>query len=258
MLLRLAISFVFSIFLFGQYVFAQKGNLTISPEIGAQVPLAKVSVNGFTKGTLKNNVIWVVPSYGVSLSYQFSYNTSLNLRFLNGQAGYYVGVVHEKPCVNGYNGVYGDRWKGSSFNERRIVLTVEKKLSKANVKKRFATYVSVQAGMGIDFRSRESDSSKIFMPSTNLCGEEYYLDANNFNKQKLGFVLPLQLNLVSAFKGKDRLRLSLFYHIGLTEHYSTHVDYVTPDYTERSTFKIMGTSLGMVLSYPIVILRKKQ
>ncbi len=172
MQLKLATGFVVSIFLLGLSLYGQKGKLTVNPEIGFQIPFAKNTVNGFTKGTLHNNVIWVVPSYGISVGYHLNNSTNLNLRFLNGQAGYNMGVVHEKPCGNGYNGIYGDRWTGSSFNERRVVVSIEKKLTQVKMQKRFSTYFSLQSGIGIDFRSKEWDSSKVFMPSTNLCGEE--------------------------------------------------------------------------------------
>ncbi len=255
MVLKIIINISALVFLFGQMVFAQKGTLTVNPELGFQIPLAKNTINGYTKGSLKNNDIWVVPSYGIGLAYHANNKTSFLLRFLNGQAGYSMGVVHKKPCENGYNGVYGDRWTASSFNERRLILAVEKQISELDKAKNFSIYFSIQSGIGIDFRSKESDSSKSYLPSTNLCGEEYYLDANNFNKAKIGLVLPLQINIVSAYRGKDRLRLSVFYHLGLTNHYETNVDYISPNYTERASFKIKGSSFGVVASYPIVILR---
>jgi hypothetical protein len=243
--------------LLGHFSFAQEGALTISPELGVQTPFSKKVYDGFSFGELQNNEVWVVASYGLKLSYHLNDKTILNFRFLNGQAGYSMGVVHKQACNNGYNGSYGDRWKSSSFNERRFTLTFEKKL-KGYQDQNFYLNFSAEAGVGIDFRSHESDSARIIMPALNRCGEEYYLDDINYNRKKIGLIVPMQVNIISHFKRKERLRLSIFYHIGITEHFRTDVRYVTRSYIEKSTFSVRGTSMGLILSYPIVLIRGKK
>lgn len=252
------INFIVSFFLFVPALQAQKGTLSIVPELGFQIPFAKNSFIGYTKGTLINNDIWAVPGYGVSISYQLKNNSYILLRFLNGQAGYAMGVKSNIPCENGYNGSYSDRYQASSYNEKRFILGIELPISKSNKSKNFSLSTSFQTGIGLDFKSSEIDSGKIFFPGTNRCGEEFYLRDSIYNRFKMGFILPFQINLIANHKYKRRLQLSMFFHLGLSKHYNVDIDYVTQSYVEKATFIVRGTSFGLVLSYPINVFRFKK
>jgi hypothetical protein len=242
---------IFWMFLSVSSAKAQKGTISIIPELGVQRPFAKNIKNGFTRGNLVNNRHWYVASYGISASYQLNEKSSMLLRFLNGQAGYSMGVIHNVP---GYTGSYSDRFKASSYNEKRLILSCQTLLRIPAQSKQFKIATALQYGIGMDFRSNENENGIIIFPGVNPWGEEFYLRDSVYNKSSLGLIFPLQLDLIMMSHSKKRLQLSIFFHLGLSKHYNVDVDYVTRAYEEKTTFVVRGTSLGMCLSYPLNIL----
>jgi len=262
MLSNLVIRFVVLFFcnVFVHYSTAQTRSFNIRPGLGMQMPLANNTINDLTKAELVNNKPWLVLGYSIQLEYITKKENSVFISYGNGDAGYSMGVIHNKAC-NNYNGPYSDRFKASSANEKRLLIGYTKLLSKRTENlKPFAFKTSVSFGLGLDFNSSEDlNGSQIIFPGINRCGEEFVLQNLIFDREAIGLILPIQVNFNSRIYKKKFISLSLFYHIGLTRHYYADVDYVTPSYTEKTRFLIRGSTLGFKLSYPIklITLNKK-
>jgi hypothetical protein len=241
-----------AIFLSVSEIRAQIRHIYISPLLGAQTPLSKVVNNGFTKGTLVNNRLWPILTYGIEAKYELGHNCYIIISFLNGQSGYSMGIKSNKKCGNGYSGIYSDNYTASSYNDKRLLFRSEVPLS--IIKKGASVSSSFSYGIGIDFRSNETDQGIFSLTGINRCGEDFYLEKVIHKRKKTGLVLPLQLN----FELQKKLILSFFYHYGLTKHFDFDILYVTDSYIEKSAFKNKGTSYGVSLGYSIKICRGKK
>lgn len=243
---------------FAHTICAQKRTLYIRPDLGIEMPLAKNTLNNLQNAALVNNDPWLVLKYSLSLEWM-SKKGGFYISYGNGQAGFSMGVRHTISC-SGYNGSYGNRYTAESANDKRLSIgTIFSLSSKEKIYKAISFEASIQAGFGVDFRSNEDlNAGQIIFPSINRCGEEYYLKDTVYARKNIGFVLPLQVNLNSFLYKKPSFSLSVFYNLGLSKHYLADVDYVTNSYTDKTSFKIKGTSLGIKLSYPIKIAGQKR
>jgi hypothetical protein len=245
------IIFILSI---GLSCLAQK-KLFIRPALGLHTPFSKVETNGYKPFvTLINNSIWLTLNYEIGLEYKFDPRWTLLISYGNGRSGVSMGVLHTEPCIPGGsppNPRGSDLYHAEAFNDRRLLFQTRYILSSSDKKK--AGEFSIQAGLGIDFKSNENDSSVVYFIGTNQCGEDFSLEPFILShRKKMGLVLPLQINF--DWSG---LMLSVFYHQGITTHFIKEIDYVTNNYTDKSFFKVRGTSMGFKLSYPIRVLKKK-
>lgn len=237
---------------------AQQGAITLRPALGLQSPLSKEIYNGFTKGKIKNNSFEEEVYYGLGVEYELKNNRKISLTLMNGNSGYSLKLT-PLPCNNGYSGAYRAKEKKSAyFNNPRVVFGYQVPVFRQNISNGVA--ISVKAGLGVDFKSREDSDSKLIFPGINLCGETYYLIDSVFHRKNISYVLPLEVNFDWIHKKKKRMRLSLFMNQGLSKSVFFDIYYVnvTLGNRELATVYSRGSSYGMSISYPIRVYRLKK
>lgn len=248
------------ILLSGLTVSAQKA-ISIRPALGLHSPLSGLIRNNYKDFvTLKNNnQIWLTPEYEIGVELKLNKKISLIATYSNGNAGTVMGVQHTKPCIAGGPPprVRGDDYSlASGYNNRRLLFSIRALPGKNNKLKHMRN--SIEIGLGIDFPSNENDSSKLIIPSTNQCGEVFYLDDLIIGHRSGGYILPLQFNTEwMTHKKTPSVMFSIFYHMGLIREFLQEIDYVTDTYRDRALFSVRGTSWGFKLSVPIIIWKQK-
>jgi len=221
------------------------------------MPFAKNVINELRSAKLVNNSIWFTAGYGISLEWVRENKIGFFVSYGNGDAGYSMGVIHKKKC-NNYNSFYSDEFTAGTANEKRLITGIIFQTSTGKKNKTFYIKTSIQPGLGIDFNSNEDlNSGRFQIIRINRCGEEYYLKDTAYDRRKIGLVLPVQINFNSFFHKKPSFTISLFYHVGLSRHYTVDIDYTTSSYIDKTRFLIKGSSLGFRLSYPIRLIQLK-
>lgn len=240
-----------------QHLTAQK-TIYIRPDLGLESPLSKVKSNGYKPFvTLKNNArLYLTLKYELAVEFVYNSEFTFSVGLTNGKAGYAMGVIHTKPCVEGGPApiVRGsDAFRSGVYNNRRFLFTVRYYPKKWLSKK---LNPSFESGIGFDLKSIESDTSGRFkFPGPNQCNEIFDLEDQPAAGRKPGLIIPLQFN-IEPF-GKQKLMVSVFFHQGIFTQFVRQIDYVTDTYRDKSFFKIKGTSYGFKLSYPIRVSKKK-
>lgn len=237
---------------------AQKA-IYIRPSLGMHSPLSKLTYNGYKPfvSLYNNKKLGLTLKYELGVEYVLAPARILIINFSNGNAGFGMGVKHTRPCMPGGpppNPRGSDEFIASGYNNKRIITAFRIYPKKINYKK--SIQWSIETGVGIDFKSSESDTSgRLILIGPNQCGELFYLEDQPRINRKTGLILPIQVNV--ELIGRQRLMISVFYHQGLTKQYIQQIDYITPSYTDKSLFKVKGTSFGFKVSYAIRVWKQK-
>lgn len=248
------IIFLSFFFLFANICYSQKGNFYITPILGAQMSLSRVTLNNYTKGILQNNVLDGDALYGIQVEKQLKNGNFIFLGYQNGKAGYSV-KVDSKPCAN-YSGPISIDGRSSAYNNKRISLGYQlglnnkRELTQTNffVKKRLIF------SLAIDVKGSENDTSGIIrgFSGPNRCGEIFFTEEPVIPTRKpLSIALPLGINFELMKGQKRRLGLSIIYTQGLTTNTLYQLDYVTATYRDIAKIKSKGSGIAIGLYYPI-------
>jgi hypothetical protein len=241
-------------FLFASNVYSQKGRVFVTPMVGIQMPLSKVSYNGYTKGLLTNNRLEADALYGIKLETTLKNKNIIFLSYQNGMAGYSV-KTDSRPCI-GYNGDFSILGKASAFNNKRLTMGYQLVLKRKEDKPKTNFYIQkrIVLGIAMDFKGNENDTNgNIRLVGVNRCGELYYLEELVPKRKPFSISIPVGFNVELMQGQKRRIGISFVYTQGLTTNTLFQIDYVTATYRDILQLKNKGSGFSLHLYYPIRI-----
>jgi hypothetical protein len=231
------------------------------PGAGIQMLRAKNTLNEYKTGKLFNNSFYLSVLAGIGVEYQMKDSSSFSIHFQNGHTGISMGMLTNNYCNQ--NGSYTTRTSNAfSYQDYRFLLLYKTKPLNRKTRRSPHININVQTGLGLDFKSSEWDSGKLYYFGTTPCtGEVFYLADSVTKRNKVALVLPVHLNFDLVTRKKRSIQLSFFYYFGITPHIYANIDYavISPvTRRERAGFVSYGTTYGVKLSYPIKLFGVKK
>lgn len=245
---------------------------SLRPYAGIQFPFAKIEDNTAGVHTFKNNQLNLSADYSLFLEANIRGKSRLLLGYTNwGMNGTQFDILHPQPSSSNNPKAASVTW-GLSENIHKLQLRYAHRLTRIALfaKKRtdlssttitpsgFNLYIEPFMGVSADFVNPATATGRYLFPIP----LEFYGDTINniaadiVRTRKQGFSLQTGINFQFAYRGKDRLALTLYYNQGLARLNNYEVIYYIssermPGEYYHTLVSSRASTFGINLSYPI-------